>query len=215
MHTAICTFEDRALAEQAVERLVQAGFERHDVHLEHRHPDGTPMNDGEGRDHDVVAKFSFFERLFGAGKHAPHTDRYQSAVERGLYVVLVEGRDEAEAERAQNALHGMELGDFSLVHRAGQRPLRDVVAERRGTDLERSFGTARDEMGASHTMDVRREGELFPPERAPERMAAEQVPERAVASQGWGEQRKLEVVDDDKPIASPDLRDKDSGEKPR
>jgi hypothetical protein len=194
MHTAICTFEDRALAEQAVDRLVQSGFDRREVHLEHRHPDGTPMP--EHRERDVVGKFSFFERLFGAGKHAPHADRYASAVERGLYVVLVEGRDELEAERAQNVMHGLEAGDVNLVHRAGERPLREVVAERgQGIDTGRTVGTARSEMG---------EGEVVPPER-----------ERAMASQGWGEQRKLEVVPDDRPIASPDLRPQDEGEKPR
>jgi hypothetical protein len=204
MHTAICTFEDRALAEQAVERLVQSGFDRREVHLEHRHPDGTPMP--EHHERDVVGKFSFFERLFGAGKHAPHADRYASAVERGLYVVLVEGRDESEAERAQNVLHGMEAGEVDLVHRAGERPLRDVLTEREATGLERGFGTARSEMGAGHNAAAAREGEIVPPE--PER-------ERAMASQGWGEQRKLEVVPDDRPIASPDLRPKDEGEKPR
>jgi len=162
MHTAICTFEDRALAEQAVDRLVQAGFSRRDIHLEQRHPDGSPME--ERRDHDVVGKFSFFERLFGAGKHVPHAQAYQSALERGLYVVLVEHQEETEAERAQNVLHGMEARDMNLVHRAGQRPLRDVVGER-----------------------PEREGE------------------RAIASQGWGEQRTLEVVDEDKPIASPSI----------
>lgn len=205
MHTAICTFEDRAQAEQAAQRLVESGFERHAVHVEHRHPDGSPMGEAEGRDHDVVAKFSFFERLFGAGKHVPHADKYSSAVERGLYVVIVEGRDEAEAERAQNVLHGLEAGDLNLVHRAGERPLRDVVAERQGTDMERSFGTARADMAPSHNMDVRREGELFPEERQPE---------RAMASQGWGEQRKLEVVDEDKPIASPDIADHEPRDKP-
>ena len=168
MHTAICTFEDRQLAEQTVERLLQSGFDRRDVHLEQRHPDGSPMGEQQQRDHDVVAKFSFFERLFGAGKHAPHADAYASAVERGLYVVIVEGRDQLDADRAQGVMHGMEARDVNLVQRAGERPLREVVAER--------------------------------------------PPERAMASQGWGEQRKLEVVDDDKPIASPDLefpRDKD------
>jgi hypothetical protein len=196
MHTAICTFEDRSLAEQAVERLVQAGYSRHDIHLEQRHPDGSPIS--ERRDHDVVGKFSFFERLFGAGKHAPHAETYSSAVERGLYVVLVESPNEAEAERAQNVLHGMEARALNLFHRSGERPLRDVVAEHQATDLERSFGTAREEMGASHNQDLRQEGELFPPERQPEQ-------ERAMASQGWGEQRTLEVVDDDRPIASPSL----------
>ena len=207
MHTAICTFEDRTQAEQAVERLVQCGFDRREVHLEHRHPDGSPMGEHEQRDHDVVGKFSFFERLFGAGKHAPHADAYASAVDRGLYVVIVEGRDEDEAERAQDVLHGMEARDFNLLHRAGERPLRDVVAERQGTDMERSFGTAREDMAAGHNRDLG-EGELFPRERAPE-------PERAMASQGWGEQRKLEVVDDDKPIASPDLHAGEDSDKPR
>lgn len=194
MHTAICTFEDRTQAEQAVERLVQAGFARHDIHMEQRHPDGSPME--ARRDHDVVGKFSFFERLFGAGKHAPHAQTYTSALERGLYVVLVEHQDEPEAERAQQVLHGMNPSDLSRVHRAGERPLRDVVAERGGSDLERSFGTAREDMGGSHAQDLKREGEFFPPEREPE---------RAVASQGWGEQRTLQVVDEDKPIASPDI----------
>ncbi|MCC2635682.1 MAG: hypothetical protein K0S48_3568, partial [Ramlibacter sp.] len=40
MHTAICTFNDRATAEQAVQRLVQAGFDRDDVHIQHRKADG-------------------------------------------------------------------------------------------------------------------------------------------------------------------------------
>ena len=168
MHTAICTFEDRALAEQAVDRLVQAGFSRHDIHLEQRHPDGSPME--ERRDHDVVGKFSFFERLFGAGRHAPHAQAYSSALERGLYVVLVEHQEEVEAERAQDVLHGMEARDVNLVHRAGQRPLREVVSGR----------------------------------AAPQETESDKE-ERAIASQGWGEQRTLKVVDEDKPIASPDI----------
>ena len=203
MHTAICTFEDRQLAEQAVDRLVAAGFARRDIHLEHRHPDGSLMH--EHRDHDVVGKFSFFERLFGAGK--PQTETYHSAVEQGLYVVIVEGHSDAEGERAQDVLHGMEARDVSLLHRAGERPLHEVVAERQGAGpLEQSFGTARDEMAPGHNADVRREGEFFPEER--------REPERAMASQGWGEQRRLDVVTEDKPIASPDLplRDED---KPR
>lgn len=194
MHTAICTFEDRKLAEQAVERLVQAGYARHDIHMEERHPDGSPVE--HRRDHDVVGKFSFFERLFGAGKNVPHAETYSSALERGLFVVMVEHQDEAHAQRAQDVLHGMEARDMSLVHRAGERPLRDVVAERQATGLERSFGTARSDMAASHNADVRGEGEFFPPERQPE---------RAMASQGWGEQRRLDLVDEDKPIASPDI----------
>jgi hypothetical protein len=201
MHTAICTFEDRALAEQAVQRLEQAGFSRHDIHLEHRRPDGSPIED---RDAYGVGTFNFFERLFGTGKHDAHASAYGGAVERGLYVVLVEHQDEEAAGRAQSVLHGMEGRDLNLVHRAGQQPLRDVVAERGASDIERSFGTARADMEASDSESMR-VGEFFP---------AEQHPERAIASQGWGEQRTLEIVDDDKPIASPDISGDREG-KPR
>lgn len=206
MHTAICTFDDPAQAEQAVNRLLQSGFDRHSVHMEHRHPDGSPMDDNhEHHDRDVKGKFSFFERLFGAGKHVPHVDAYTSAVERGLYVVIVEGRDEAEAERAQDVLHGMEASDLNLLHRAGEPPLRDIVAERQATaDSEGGLGLARDNVASGDTL--RREGD------APER----REPERAMASQGWGEQRTLEVVPpgEQRPIASPELPLTDS-DKPR
>ena len=206
MHTAICTFDDPAQAEQAVNRLLQSGFDRHAVHMEHRHPDGSPMDDTiEHHDRDVKGKFSFFERLFGAGKHVPHVDAYTSAVERGLYVVIVEGRDEAEAERAQDVLHGMEASDLNLLRRTGERPLRDVVAERQAlADSEGGMGLAGENVASGDTL--RREAEA----------SAKREPERAMASQGWGEQRTLEVVPpgEQRPIASPDLPATDS-DKPR
>ena len=207
MHTAICTFDDPAQAEQAVNRLLQSGFDRHAVHLEHRHPDGSPMDDIQERhDRDVQGKFSFFERLFGAGRHVPHVDAYTSAVERGLYVVIVEGRDEAEAGRAQDVLHGMEASDLNLLHRPGEPPLKDVVAERQAmVDSERSLETAREELASAD--ELRRESRTSFEQREPE---------RAMASQGWGEQRTLEVVPpgEQRPIASPELPLTDS-DKPR
>ena len=197
MHTAICTFEDRALAEQAVQRLQPAGFTRHAIHMEHRHADGSRMED---RDSYGVGTFEFFERVFGTGTHA---GTYAGAVDRGLYVVMVEHQDDAEAGRAQAVLHGMEARDMNLVHRAGQRPLREVVAERGASDIERSFGTARDALGTSHAEDA------FPSKDERER---EREPERPLASKGgWGEQVRLQVVDEDRPIASPVLHT----EKPR
>ena len=208
MHTAICTFDDPAQAEQAVNRLLQSGFDRHAVHMEHRHPDGSPMDDShEHHDRDVKSKFSFFERLFGTGRNVPHVDAYTSAVERGLYVVIVEGRDEAEAGRAQDVLHGMEAADMKVVQRASERPLRELVAERDAIERERSFGTVRADMPPGPKREVGREGELFP---------AEREPERAMASQGWGEQRTLEVMPpgEEHPISSPELPPTDS-DKPR
>lgn len=140
MHTAICSFEDRAKAEEAADRLVQSGFDRREVHVEHRHADGTPAGEpggGERRDHDVVAKFSFFERLFGAGRHARHAETYRGAVDKGLYVVVVEAGEPERAERAQQILHGLNPSDLDVVHRAGERPLHEVVAERDGATAER------------------------------------------------------------------------------
>jgi hypothetical protein len=234
MHTAICTFEHRADADRAVERLLQAGFDRSDVHLEYRHADGTPVREGAqpplmhgepaapgqandrwdamerevamdpGRLHRIG---QFFERLFGRdeGADTTHAGRYSGAYDKGHCVVFVDADSDAQAGRAQEILHGMNPDDFSLFQRTGQRPLREVVAERQAAagGLEQRFGTARSEMGAEHNMDLRAEGE-FPRER-----------ERALASQGWGEQRRLDLVDEDKPIASPDIPAAHEGDKPR
>ena len=203
MHTAICTFEDRTQAEQAVERLQQAGFARHDIHLEHRHADGSAI---EERSNYGMGTFEFFEHLFGHGDHAIHTGRYRDAVDQGLFVVMVEHQDEEESSRAQAVLHGMEGRDLNRLHRAGERPLRDIVAERADHDLQRSFGTARTDMDASHNADL---------SGAPAEVAPERELERPIASNGgWGEQDRLQVVDDDRPIASPSLRS-DNEDKPR
>ena len=208
MHTAICTFDDRATAEKAVKRLVDAGFDRDDVHIEHRKADGSVIaeeNRWEGLErevavgHRVAETLGFFASLFGQ-EAMGDSARYSGAMDRGHCVVMVDAPNDVEAERAQNILLGMEAGDFKLVPRAGQPPLRDLVGDSRSPGMEERFGTARSDMGESHNRDVRREGE-FPRERA-------------TASQGWGEQRTLDLVDDDQPIASPRLNT-DRDDKPR
>jgi hypothetical protein len=215
MHTAICSFEDRAQAEQAVQRLLEAGFHRSDVHLTHRHADGTEMKepandtwDGLERevavDRGLLRHFgNFFSSLFGQDDPDGHTGYYSDAVDRGLYVVVVDGRDDAEGERAQEVLHGMNPSDLKRLHRANQPPLRDIVGERQAAGLEQRFGTARSEMGGARNMDMRSEAEL--------------PRERATASQGWGEQRKLDIVSDESDDAqhAPGLRYADKDDKPR
>jgi hypothetical protein len=210
MHTAICTFDDHATAEQAVQRLVEAGFDRRDVHLQHRHADGTLMMeenearwDGMEREvavgHRVAETLGFFSSLFGQDAFG-QTATYSRAMERGHCVVLVDAASDEQAERAQNILLGMNADDLNLVRRAGQRPLRDIVDEGRSPTIEERFGTARSDMGEGHNREVRREDEL--------------PRERAMASQGWGEQRTLDLVDEDQPIASPRLKS-DRDDKPR
>ena len=157
-------------------------------------------------DPSVVRRLgNFFDRLFGHDGGAANSASYESAMDRGHCVVFVDANSEEEAERAQSLLHGMNAADMSLFQRVGQRPLRDVVGERQATPgIEQRADTARAETGAGPSTDVRAEGEL-PRER-----------ERAMASQGWGEQRKLDLVEDDVPIASPDLRYRDEkDDKPR
>jgi hypothetical protein len=140
MHTAICAFDDRARAEQATDSLVRAGFARHDVHIEHKDLQraGRAANDqwdGMEReiavDRGVLSSFGhFFASLFGRDNPSGHADTYSQHVERGRYVVMVDTHDAAEAERARTLLQGMEAGELNVVHRAEQRPLRDIVAMR-------------------------------------------------------------------------------------
>ena len=140
MHTAICAFDRRDQAEQALDSLVRSGYARHDVHIEHKHAHGdgqtgTDRWDGMERevavDRGVLASFgNFFASLLGRDNPSGHVDTYAQHVERGSYVVVVDAQDEAEAERARTLLHGMEAGDLNVVHRAEQRPLRDIVGVR-------------------------------------------------------------------------------------
>lgn len=234
MHTAICTFEDRADADRAVERLLQSGFDRRDVHLEYLHADGTPMREGQdpvmhgepaaagqandnwdalerevAMDSKIVRRLgNFFERLFGHDE-GDRAGNYAAAYDRGHCVVFVDATSDEQAERAQSILHGMNPEDLNIYPRAGQRPLREVVAERQAApgSLEQRLATARADMAPGRNTDLRSEGEVPRDESARD---------RAVASQGWGEQRTLDLVQDDKPIASPDLRSPPvRGDKPR
>ena len=140
MHTAICAFDDRQRAEQAADSLVRSGFDRNDVHIEHKHLHGEHRDandrwDGMEReiavDRGVLASFGhFFASLFGRDDGAGPVDTYAQHVERGSYVVVVDAHDTAEAERARTVLQGMQAGDLDVVHRPGQRPLRDIVGMR-------------------------------------------------------------------------------------
>ena len=140
MHTALCTFDEKARAEQAVDNLVTAGFPRQDLHIEHKQlsaeADANDRFDGMERevalDRDVVASFgNFFARLFGRNDE-PHVDTYGGHVARGGYVVVVDTSEPGEAERARRMLNDWQAGDLNVVHRPQQPPLRDIVGLRQG-----------------------------------------------------------------------------------
>jgi hypothetical protein len=126
MQTLISCFDRPSKAREAVDRLVEAGFAREDVHLreaaETRKTVATPEEDAEDRavgdravaspeheialDHDALAALShFFGRLFGRGRHSDQTGTYTEAVRRGNSLVVVDARDDEEAERAATLLH--------------------------------------------------------------------------------------------------------------
>jgi hypothetical protein len=143
MHTALCTFADRASAEQARDRLLEAGFARHDVHLEHHDRGAAEGNRGSygdmarttgGVEHEialdphVVSRVTgFFGSLFGAGH--PGRDTYSRHVTDGRTVLVVDTSDAVEAQRARDVLEGRRGEHLEVLHRPAQRPLRDLVAD--------------------------------------------------------------------------------------
>lgn len=139
MHTALCAFDDHASAERAVEQLVAAGVDRHDVHVEHRGADRE--------DRSAMENFGrFFVSLLGADDPKTHTDTYGKHLERGGVVVVVDSADEDAADKALRLLEELKASDMNVLHRPDQRPLRDIVGERQAAGIEQSFGTARSEM---------------------------------------------------------------------
>ncbi|MDB5956034.1 hypothetical protein [Ramlibacter sp.] len=162
MHTAICTFDDQARAEQAVASLMGAGFARHDLHIEHKglgNPGPHSGTDGwDGMEREVAVDrgrlssfMQFFGDLFSHVDLSEQVDAYSQHVQGGKYVVVVDTHDQADAERARTLLGGMEARDLNVVHRPALTPLRELVARRgepgmagmteRGSDSYEGAGT--------------------------------------------------------------------------
>lgn len=141
MHTAICSFDDKATAERALDRLVQSGFARHDLHIEHKHVTSEGRRDANDRwdgmerevavDRSVLKSYgAFFASLLGEDDPSGHVDTYTDRVERGGYVVVVDAHDEGEALQAQAVMRDMQGGHMNVVRREGRRPLREIVGTR-------------------------------------------------------------------------------------
>jgi len=140
MHTAICAFEDRARAEQAVDDLVRSGFARHDLHIEHKDlattgQSGTGRLDGMEReaavDHGRLSSVvDFFGDLFSHRDLRDQVDLYSEHVQGGRYVLVADAQDEAEAQRARAVLGATDASHVNVVHRPELTPLRDLVARR-------------------------------------------------------------------------------------
>lgn len=192
MHTAICTFQDRDAAERAREQLLRAGFQRNDLHVEHRgsasdtHAGDDPRG-WEGTDHEVAVNrdvvdrvAGFFVNLFGQGSPDGHERTYGNAVEAGRYVLVLDAMDQAEAQRAHQVLHGMAAEDLQVVHRPAQRPLRDLLRD-----------------SPAHVESPERVQAAFRGRSTDWSDRSEAGRERALASGSLGEQRPLDLRDPD------------------
>jgi len=141
MHTVIGAFEDTTTAQRAVERLVQAGIDRDDVHVQHEQQGQSgQMASGmrsdtrqqganwDGQEREVGAsKGGFFARLFGMdddndtvqqNQYAGQVHTYDEAVRRGSAIVVVDAESEAQADRASALLH--ECGAIDVDERSKQ-----------------------------------------------------------------------------------------------
>lgn len=134
MHTAVCTFADRDAAERAVERLLNAGFSRRDVHIQHREEEESPRSPSLlGVEREIAVGPEVVERIVGFfgdlfGREHPHRDTYSNHVRFGRCVVVVDAMHEPEADRARALMHDMKADHLDVVHRPAQRPLRDLLA---------------------------------------------------------------------------------------
>jgi hypothetical protein len=191
MHTALCSFDDLAQADRAVDRLVQSGFDRRDIHVHHRgavgatsgkagHHSGTERWDTMERevavDPSVLARVgAFFSNLFGADDRHGHTSSYTEAVERGGFVVVVDADDDEGADRAQVAMRDLQAGAINVVHRPTRPSLRDIVGSRQGamplesaaaaereTSYERERALASDRLDQQRSSDPRDDPTLAP-----------------------------------------------------
>lgn len=130
MHTVLSAFDDSRVARQAVERLVQEGLPREDVHLE--------AGDGDDQDADSVSRRTIaspereiaigpramstmnyvFDHLLGRAGHATHATLYSEAVRRGSSVVVVDVASEEDADKAARIMH--ESGAYDITERVEQ-----------------------------------------------------------------------------------------------
>src|SRR5689334_11922739 len=128
MQTVISAFDDYGTAQRAVERLVEAGFSRDDVHIEPGASSGsspdtsTTTTSARGHteeDRGVLSSIGhFFTSLFGMDTPTEHATTYTEAVRRGSSVVVVDVNNDEESDRVASIMN--EMGAIDVDERAQQ-----------------------------------------------------------------------------------------------
>jgi hypothetical protein len=230
MQTVISAFDDRQAARSAIERLVEIGFPRHDVHLQE-----APVSYGDdpadtevGRramdsaerevavDRGVLASIGhFFNSLFGKDHPAGHAETYSEVVRRGSSVVVVDAPNQEEAERAVAAMH--ECGAIDVDERANK-----WRADGWGSWItDEQFNTARGVRVFERNSQRSVRDIVHPPEGLPkddmsfdeEAGSRHRERERAVAADLLGEP-PLDTRDPDAPSSSGSRGSLDDSDKP-
>ena len=130
MHTVLSAFDDSRAARRAVERLLQEGLAREDVHVEgadgadqeadsvSRRTIASPEREIAIGPHAMSAMNHFFDHLLGRAGHEAHASVYAEAVRRGSPVVVVDAATEQDAEKAARIMH--ESGAYDIAERVEQ-----------------------------------------------------------------------------------------------
>lgn len=163
-HSALCAFDHAADARQARDRLLRAGFAAGDVHIEHGDaPSAGAASAGPQDDAGVLSAVGrFLAGLLGrdAASHA-----WARHLDQGRWLLVVDAPDAVEAERACALLRAGPGVDAQVVHRGGQRRLRELLlppgvpagmADRERPVYESwsdSAALAREHAAAAHRLD--------------------------------------------------------------
>lgn len=121
MHTVIASFENRAAAGSAMQRLAAEGYAQSDMHIEDNPTQGRgdALQKERQREHEHHGMFSrLFVKLFGEHDYWGDSHLYSESVRRGHAVLVVDARDEAQARRASDLMG--ELGAYDIDARAAQ-----------------------------------------------------------------------------------------------
>jgi len=126
MQTVISAFKDEATATNALERLVQAGIARQNVHLQSGSGSavtstGSASNGSTASSDDdgfMSSVSHFFSNLFDGDSSSQDASTYSEAVRRGNTVVAVDVMDEDESDIAASIMD--ELGAVDIDTHASQ-----------------------------------------------------------------------------------------------
>ena len=123
MQTVIGAFDSQDQAQRAMDRLVKEGFDRNEIHIEKGDPTPKPVTtSSKSTDEKKEGGIGhFFSSLFGTDtseEHQHYAETYEEAVRRGACVVVLDAKNDAEADKAALLLH--EAGALNVDERMQQ-----------------------------------------------------------------------------------------------